>query len=935
MASPPTTPVDDFDFDAQVADNETYLRSLSTSRGIRELDDLYTSSTILQPILANLFFKVRRPIDPSITSNDSCIALLRSKPALHEILKLAHANKDYTPVAKSHLIPPFVSPNVRSYLDGLRPEMEKLVRGDKTWERWSPPAHLELDKDTLEHIESLNLRRPEPYRRDLSIILHDLGGFQNDPVLRDRVARVFSRENKFLVNTSGTGKTRLLYEGLCLNWGLYFTVEVDGGRLGVRDILDTLEVKFGRSTGFKQYLSEDHSVTDATKPDAIKRNSEIISRAFSTVLLARLLIFQLFLEMAQVVGLTEEHKKIWLLMQLSPQVLHPLALGFAPLAQLPVIMGREDDTYVRENIADALRKIRKLLGDDKHLFLVVDEAQIAAQKFTDTVGSGKSLLTEITRVWGGHIAQDRTFICAGTDIPRTRVEGCDYLWCSDTGGFDAASAQERYVARFLPPTLAASPSGSLLISRISKWLLGRHRYTASFVYALIKEGFKTPHTRLNEYIRISTGLEPTDASKQVAAEQRESGKSWEATFTVLDYTKIPNDTKPVFLDILLRYLATHEATPPFGPEHINLVSQGYARCVDAELSSIVIDEPLTLVGAARGLFPDNYPETFVGSMRLNTPRTPQALSHCLVFYLARVLSRPRILSQVFKFPRETPAWAKQSAQLVKFHRNEGLVVEHSFVSVEDSSSPLATTAASVEETISWLGHHHGTAFCLPSTSNQDLIFSLKLEDESFIWVALRAISSTEPVPDSDLKTVISDLGQFADEEYGSRAIDALRTLPNRSSGPGKHSLLRVVSSFPAEIDLEGTEDEVTQPDLFDRVVAAVLAGCKRKSPGDDGPSEESPHKRRKSPSPEDGSPEPVAAAAASKTRAKSKTPKPSSSAVASAAKKTKPSSSAAASAPKKTRAQSQTLKASGSTTPSAPVSRNTRSKTKAAQKGKA
>jgi hypothetical protein len=115
------------------------------------------------------------------------------------------------------------------------------------------------------------------------------------------------------------------------------------------------------------------------------------------------------------------------------------------------------------------------------------------------------------------------------------------------------------------------------------------------------------------------------------------------------------------------------------------------------------------------------------------------------------------LCDVFKFPHKTPTWAKQSAQLARFHRNESLEIEHSIGPSTDASSPLATGTSSLEETISWLDHQYGTSFCLPSSSNPNLLFALQLTDKSFIWVALRALPSDEPIPDLELKTALSGL----------------------------------------------------------------------------------------------------------------------------------------------------------------------------------
>ncbi|KAJ7081316.1 hypothetical protein B0H15DRAFT_467114 [Mycena belliarum] len=901
------------DLAAQIDENDQLLVYYSARHASVANTDL--AAIFLSRILANMFLRAGRPVNEEIVSISSCVAILSSRPTLHNTLKLAHAEKNYAKVAESRLshpthssfllsslvclalIPPFVSGHVHQYLEDLRPEMQRLARGEKTLEYWSPSTDLEIDEETRRHIESLKLFCPDDVPEHLSIILHNLGSFKDDPVLHGRISRVFTPPNKFLVNASGTGKTRLLYEGLCLNWGFYFTVGVDSGWLGARDIEEALRDEFIGTASFRRYPAQDPTVADILKTK--RDNWEFASRVFSTLLLARLLIFQQFLELAAADGLTEEHKKRWLLMQLSPSLLNPLERygDTSPFEELPKKLLKEGNPYIHQDISDAFCKIRKLLGDAAHLFFILDEAQVVAKQFQEAFADGKPLITMIMRAWESHLAADHTLVFAGTDIPTTVAESTDagdsnYVWCSGTGGFETAEAQERYVSSFLPSAFASSPSGSLLISRMATWLLGRHRSTASLMFALLSEGLQNPHTRFYDYIEEHTGLGPIDAVEQVISENRDPGRNWQNQFYSMDFSNIPAETKSIFLDVLYRYMATHLAPAPLGHEYLKLVNDGYARCIDSDLSRITIDEPLALVGAAVKLLPhpskrpaeelyipghpNNSPETFLGSLRLNAPRSPQSFSHCLVFYLARIFSQPRSLAEVFNFPYKLPAWANQAAQLVKFHRGNSLEVEHTVVDPDDYSAPLATPTTSLEDTISWLEHEHGTAFCLPSSSSPDLLFALQLADESFVWVAMRAIPSTEPIPDSELKTAVSQLNseslfdfEGADPSLHDRALTALQALPSRTSKVGKHSLFRVVAAFPAEVDLEGSvnkrardaaslslaalegaEGEITQPAFFDSIVAGVLAGQKRKmSQVDEDAKVESRPKRQKTAGP--------------------------------------------------------------------------------------
>ncbi|KAJ7729687.1 hypothetical protein DFH07DRAFT_180452 [Mycena maculata] len=160
---------------------------------------------------------------------------------------------------------------------------------------------------------------------------------------------------------------------------------------------------------------------------------------------------------------------------------------------------------MRENISDALRKIKKFLGDDMHLFLAVDEAQVAIQDLKQSFAHRRPLLPELVRMWSDHTTDDQSFIFAGTDILKVLFNDVDglqqlslVLW---NGQFRDPEDEGHYVSKFLPPALRNSASGRFLISRIWRWLRGRHRYTASFSYVLTNDGYETTSRRTQESTR--------------------------------------------------------------------------------------------------------------------------------------------------------------------------------------------------------------------------------------------------------------------------------------------------------------------------------------------------------------------------------------------------------------------------------------------------
>ncbi|KAJ7070137.1 hypothetical protein C8F01DRAFT_1364186 [Mycena amicta] len=846
---PPDSPQPD---DPLLSSNKKKLALLNKT--YPHIESLDAAAEFLSAILMGLLLQADRPVDEEFVAISSCKEMLSKQPKLYKALQEARLTDELSLTAFADSL----SPSARSYLDQLRANRQNVANVDSLFNRWDPRRHSKLeDEGILKFLETLKLYRMST---KLSIILFELGEFSNDPVLRDRVSSIFTPTNKFLVNTSGSGKTRLCYEGLCVNWGFYMTLKIDSGRLGSFDAEHLLE-RFRQDT----YR---HSVSSELEMN-VEKNVEQITTLFGSILLTRLLLLLLYLETVEVdsSGFSEKHKKHWLSMQL---VTNNFARFYTdPFNELSRILWQHDSAYLAQNIHRALNQIRSILGEEEPLFIVLDEASLAVEKFSDAFG-GNSLLQVIIQGWMDLTDNRCTIICAGIQIPQARFKegaGSDFGWTSNTGAFDDPVRQEGYITKFLPPTLRDSASGRFFIARAWRWLRGRHRATAAVMAALLVEGLQHPHSRLDYFIERAISFQSVDAIEYVSAEGRTA--PWGTGFHTFTFNAMTEENKRLFVEILFRYMATHDASPPLGPDRMELVYIDFARVADAALSEIVLDEPLPLLGVARTLLPNpepptDYwerpkpPATFLQSLRLNIPPNAESLSHCLVFYLTQVLGKGRRLDKVFSFPHRAPDWAKQPGQLVRFHRLDSDEVSWSPVASYDFESfrPLAKEAASVEETLEWLEHQHGTAFCLPSLTNVDLLFVVRLADESFVWVVLKALATDEPIHPPELQTALSQLQADSlfgdvDAELQSRLEKAVDSLPNT----GSCRILRVISSFPVEITvldesvskgtkdvavlslsrLESTRKQVMQTDFFDAIAAGVLAGHKRKSRWDDGP----------------------------------------------------------------------------------------------------
>nr|GAT55230.1 predicted protein [Mycena chlorophos] len=868
---PPTTEVQDLE--TAISDRE---REISMHRF--PIADVNAAAPLFSTILSLALLAAGRPVDPNATSADVCKALLERESGILGLLAAVATPTDWRNVADSVLLPPPLSPQCRKYLEDIRASL--VARVKSLLSPWRPkaasPAY--ADTDILQHLEALHLQTEE-FTGTLKMILYDLGSFSEQAPHRERLSKLFTSPNKFLTNASATGKTRLCYEGLCANWGLYFTVKVDEvpGPLGSRDLERTI-----KALSFWGKIQLD------------KENPNSLQRQFGAVLLARLLLFSIFLGVATANGaaLDPSHKLQWLQLQLNPRPLDELHRDC--FVELKDLLVEHDADHLLHDVADALRRIRRVIGPDEDFFIVVDEAQEALQvSVVDTVREPevvpKHLLGEILRSWTDLLGGDCTFVCAGIGIPATTVIPPSAVgafvceWTSDTGAFDDPVVYEAYVRKVLPPTLRDTRPFQLLVARMWRWLRGRHRITDAFLALLLTEGLDFPHKCLSNYIEVLTDLKPLDAVELEQAETLPKYWSWNADLNTLPAARARQDIRECVTELLYECMATHH-TSLLGPEHAHLVNAAYGYFNDAALSTVVVDEPIPLVAAARAWFPFpeqahpgdpvRHPATFISSLSFNPPRTSRSVAHCLVFYLAEVLGEPRPLTDVFQFSHPIPSWAKQTARLVRFYKADGnpeaqhtIVPRESFV----SPLPLATACQSLDETARWLDHEYGTAFCVGASPKIDLFFALKLADDSFLWVGARTFATEEPIQAAELHPLVLDFAVESlfedpqDSSKGKAIANKLQTLPGLKQRP---SLLRAFCGYPAPPDLDqkvnlaatsgaprlvnvvdartrdvasldlkrlrGRADQLMQDDFFCALVNGAIAGQKRKSQWDDG-----------------------------------------------------------------------------------------------------
>ncbi|KDQ07713.1 hypothetical protein BOTBODRAFT_59841 [Botryobasidium botryosum FD-172 SS1] len=421
----------------------------------------------------------------------ACLKLAADEPHVADTVRAAYAQGKYAAVrdleelkvsrGRWQTFPP-VSPSsvqesesttsqvVDQFLDGLREKMKFFV-ATYEWPVWEPPEG--LSDQATQHLADLKMvqlaNRP-------SLLLHNLGNLSQGDETLARVKDIFTWRNlhtTLLINTSGCGKTRMLLEGLCLEWGFYFSsIFGQGDMLGSRDFFRAITESIKESRGFMRVLPPSGS-SDFQR--VLRENRTIANRHFRQIIIARTLILQLFLEVAQDLLPKSSHilKRRWLYLQLRPCVLDGTDI-FDSLAQ-----------KLQHASQGYLSQLPTLPSSIKiaEIFVVLDQAQFAARQLSGAFLSAdritqRSALGEVVSVWM-NVMPYNSFVISGTDLSVKAVDGSfgaailgrSPLVRFNTGFLDTPELQERYLystlrashISFHPFWKGAAPEGVVLV----------------------------------------------------------------------------------------------------------------------------------------------------------------------------------------------------------------------------------------------------------------------------------------------------------------------------------------------------------------------------------------------------------------------------------------------------------------------------------------
>ncbi|KAL1719901.1 hypothetical protein EV715DRAFT_262986 [Schizophyllum commune] len=408
--------------------------------------DKHDYAHVLSQLLEALFRRRMQPLDPDYVTPQGCIQLLADHPDIELLVRKAVETQNSSIVASSGLLR-FDNTALRSYRPQIssdntvdrvieefkrdhRTIIESFAKSDVRLPSWTPTTA--CSGDYADFIASLNIPRLDDSKPCL--VMHDLWPQFDMPTTAQRLRNLFQPgHHTIFLNGAGAGKTRLVFEGLSRNWGLYLPSFLQPLSPGSSDLYEAISAGLHRMQSTKKF-------TGLATADVVARNIHLARRVFLQVLLARLTMFQLFLNCAPSPNDTDTRIR-WLALQLAPIPLVKRDI-FRTLS-VRVTVHDASLPYLEGRITDTLLDIRSKLGVDQPIFCVVDDVQHPCLQYPDHFGSS-SAVQEMAWAWDRHA--DLTLILAGrpSGMPLDKLDALGYRLCTDTGSFNGPDEHLNY-----------------------------------------------------------------------------------------------------------------------------------------------------------------------------------------------------------------------------------------------------------------------------------------------------------------------------------------------------------------------------------------------------------------------------------------------------------------------------------------------------------
>ncbi|KAL1742979.1 hypothetical protein HDZ31DRAFT_18148, partial [Schizophyllum fasciatum] len=676
---------------------------------------------------------------------------------------------------------------LHGYSNALTPALHKLASGEISLGIWAPSP--DLDAESIAFAKGLALPHLRETPLTPSLLLHDLGRFSRDKALKARVDAIFCGEHTYLCNASGSGKTRLLLEGLCMHWGIYLTCCKENYGIGSSDLQQMLYlIKTSITPLSGQKGSQAHSLQ-------LRRNEAAVRGHILAVLFSRLHVLNLFLRCLPPRPWMPEaeifYRKQWLILQLDPGILAPAVdrlvddLGlhshdvFLNIARL--VTDHCPEEFLRIHLEEKMFAVIQTgstpsCGDDRQcgprFYVVMDEVQTVTNEASGAFessahpGRPRPLLREVVTVIYDrfHDWSTVSIVPTGTNVSQCELadaiesliqKNVSHSAYRCTGGLETIEAVRDYVLPFLPPRLTEKKTWMRLLRRIYMWLRGRYRFTAGYLVRLLRNGFASPHLVLNHYVWDHTHYMPSDANELVGSEpplletivsneMKLRDINWAALRNDSIYNRFINHVRMVVFDCLLRSSTRLALGATHAPAMVGL---GFARYT---IEDAYISEPLVLLRLASEL--DDWPTEctyhYLAQKIHDTGSENNGwenyVAHCLVRLFSSEEKFP--LSQIFHLRKISRAGPRGDWDGELIGTGELIDDTRPGPTPHDQRQPpirarptcnSGTRVGNMLGALSWF-RTTPTPILFPNNNmGPDIFFLLRLSDGKLMWVAVQ------------------------------------------------------------------------------------------------------------------------------------------------------------------------------------------------------
>ena len=270
-------------------------------------------------------------------------------------------------------------------------------------------------------------------------------------------------------------------EGLTKYWGFYFVAGQDVNFVGVNDLEKALQ----GVASYMEWVSDLSRLETGAQTAQNETNIRIAAKAFKKVVVARIVVFDLFLELviATEGSLLGKHRRTWLLFQLS-DALSPGDRGTHPFIRIGECLNHASERDLDEMLGRLRRVLQKYLPRSSLIF-ALDEAQVAMRLYPNPFLSStntqafRSVLREIVRVFTRLPVK---LVVSGTGLSLAEVSESlnsgvgkleNFELFHNLGMFDTWPKMKATLQKYIPPSVLESHSGGRLQQRIWEYLSGR------------------------------------------------------------------------------------------------------------------------------------------------------------------------------------------------------------------------------------------------------------------------------------------------------------------------------------------------------------------------------------------------------------------------------------------------------------------------------